>query len=144
MEFWRQLWKIIELSDVIIQVVDARDPLFYSSTDLATYVKEVDPRKESVLLLNKADLLTTEQRKSWSNYFIESDMKALFFSATLEEHEYNDENEVVDFGSDLILRPDQVLNVMKSLSAYETITVGFTGKFIFSFFIKFIHGPLQT
>ena len=109
-------------------MVDARDPLFYSSTDLATYVKEVDPRKESVLLLNKADLLTVEQRKSWSNYFIESDMKALFFSATLEEHEYNDENEIVDFGSDLILRPDQVLNVMKSLSAYENITVGFTGK----------------
>ena len=71
-EFWRQLWKIVELSDVIIQVVDARDPLYYSSSDLANYVKEIDPKKESVLLLNKADLLTTEQRQSWSKYFVET------------------------------------------------------------------------
>ena len=90
MEFWRQLWKIIELSDVIVQVVDARDPLYYSSSDLATYVKEVDPYKESVLLLNKADLLTQEQRQIWSQYFMESDMKVLFFSATLEDTEIVD------------------------------------------------------
>ena len=134
-EFWRQLWKIIELSDVIIQVVDARDPLYYSSSDLANYVKEIDPKKESVLLLNKADLLTTEQRQSWSKYFMDSDMKALFFSATLEEYEEEleqqvDDIEKIDFGSDRILRPDQILNVMKSLKANnETVTVGFTGKF---------------
>ena len=46
----------------MIQVVDARDPLFFESSDLSIYVKEVDTRKESVLLLNKADLLTEEQR----------------------------------------------------------------------------------
>ena len=72
LEFWRQLWKIIELSDIVMQVVDARDPLFYQSSDLATYVKEVGPLKESVLLLNKADLLTVQQREAWSNYFQEN------------------------------------------------------------------------
>ena len=40
----------------MIQVVDARDPLFFESSDLSVYVKEVDTRKECVLLLNKADL----------------------------------------------------------------------------------------
>ena len=116
-------------------MVDARDPLYYSSSDLANYVREIDPKKESVLLLNKADLLTAEQRQSWSKYFMDSDMKALFFSATLEEYEEEleqqvDDIEKVDFGSDRILRPDQILNVMKSLKANnETVTVGFTGKF---------------
>ena len=116
-------------------MVDARDPLYYSSSDLANYVREIDPKKESVLLLNKADLLTAEQRQSWSKYFMDSDMKALFFSATLEEYEEEleqqvDDIEKIDFGSDRILRPDQILNVMKSLKANnETVTVGFTGKF---------------
>ena len=121
-------------------MVDARDPLYYSSSDLANYVREIDPKKESVLLLNKADLLTAEQRQSWSKYFMDSDMKALFFSATLEEYEEEleqqvDDIEKIDFGSDRILRPDQILNVMKSLKANnETVTVGFTGKFkIFQF-----------
>jgi large subunit GTPase 1 len=63
------LWKIVELSDVVVQVVDARDPLFFQCMDLANYVKETDPFKENVLLLNKADLLTPDQRISWSKYF---------------------------------------------------------------------------
>ncbi len=128
LEFWRQLWKIIELSDVIVQVVDARDPLFYQSSDLAQYVKEMDSRKESVLLLNKADLLSQEQRVIWSKYFLESDTKVLFFSATLEEFEGIDEHvDDVEFGSSTILRPDQVLQVMKNLMPKQTVTVGFTG-----------------
>merc|ERR1712141_802776 len=128
-DFWRQLWKIVELSDVIVQVVDARDPLFYESSDLSIYVKEVDSRKESVLLLNKADLLTAEQRKTWSKHFLESDTKAVFFSATLEDTEV--ENSQLDleieFGSSQILRPDQILSVMKNIMPTETVTVGFTG-----------------
>ena len=128
LEFWRQLWKIIELSDVIVQVIDARDPLFYSSSDLANYVKEVSPNKETVLLLNKADLLTTEQRQTWGKYFVESDMKALFFSATLEEYDENKVDEI-GFGSCQILSPDEILNVMQAMSPNETFTVGFTGKY---------------
>ena len=62
--------------------MDARDPLFYASHDLATYVSEVAPVKASVYLLNKADYLTPEQRTLWADYFKRSDMKTLFFSAT--------------------------------------------------------------
>ena len=29
LEVWRQLWRVIERSDVVIQIVDARNPLFY-------------------------------------------------------------------------------------------------------------------
>ena len=118
---------------MIVQVVDARDPLFFESSDLSIYVKEVDSRKESVLLLNKADLLTEEQRKTWSKHFLESDTKALFFSATLEEESDGDlnlqeETTEIEFGSSQILRPDQILSVLKNtMQAAETVTVGFTG-----------------
>jgi len=98
--------------------VDARDPLFFESSDLSIYVKEVDSRKESVLLLNKADLLTEEQRNTWSKHFLESDTKALFFSATIEEESDGDlnlqEETEIEFGSSQILRPDQILSVLKN------------------------------
>lgn len=62
LEVWRQLWRVIERSHLVVQIVDARNPLLFRSTDLEKYVKEVDPRKKNLLLVNKADLLTTWQR----------------------------------------------------------------------------------
>lgn len=29
LDFWRQLWRVIERSDVVVQIVDARDPLLF-------------------------------------------------------------------------------------------------------------------
>ena len=50
------------LSDVVVQIVDARNPLLFRCPDLERYVKETDAKKQCVLLLNKADLLTPAQR----------------------------------------------------------------------------------
>ncbi|CAG8532328.1 10866_t:CDS:10, partial [Paraglomus occultum] len=61
-EVWRQLWRVIERSDLVVQIVDARNPLFFRSSDLERYVNEVDEKKKNLLLINKADLLTAEQR----------------------------------------------------------------------------------
>lgn len=34
LEVWRQLWRVVERSDVVVQVVDARQPLLYRCEDL--------------------------------------------------------------------------------------------------------------
>ncbi|RXI09728.1 hypothetical protein DVH24_014410 [Malus domestica] len=34
LDIWRQLWRVVERSDLIVMVVDARDPLFYRCPDL--------------------------------------------------------------------------------------------------------------
>uniref|UniRef100_A0A0K0G0B0 Large subunit GTPase 1 homolog n=1 Tax=Strongyloides venezuelensis TaxID=75913 RepID=A0A0K0G0B0_STRVS len=81
LELWRQLWRVVERSDVIVQIVDARNPLLFRSVDLEGYVKEVDPRKRNVLLINKADLLTREQILEWKNYFKSNNISAVFWSA---------------------------------------------------------------
>ena len=53
-EIWRQLWRVCERSDIVVQVADARDPLFYRCPDLEAFVKELDAgRKKTMLLLNK-------------------------------------------------------------------------------------------
>lgn len=28
-EVWKQLWRVVERANILIQIVDARDPLFY-------------------------------------------------------------------------------------------------------------------
>ncbi|KAF9431719.1 hypothetical protein BGZ76_011791 [Entomortierella beljakovae] len=83
LEVWRQLWRVIERSHLVVQIVDARNPLFFRSTDLEIYVKEVDPRKRNLLLINKADYLTIKQRKRWADYFDSEGIRYTFFSAAL-------------------------------------------------------------
>jgi large subunit GTPase 1 len=89
LEVWRQLWRVIERSDLVVQIVDARNPLLFRSDDLVRYVKDVDERKENLLLVNKADMLTVEQRRAWAIYFQEADISYKFFSASLAK-ELND------------------------------------------------------
>lgn len=62
LEVWKQLWRVIERSRLVVQIVDARNPLLFRSADLEKYVKEVDPQKKNLLLINKADFLTEKQR----------------------------------------------------------------------------------
>lgn len=83
LEVWRQLWRVIERSDLVVQIVDARNPLLFRSEDLEKYVKEVDPKKRNLLLVNKADMMTLEQRELWADYFEENGISYRFFSAHL-------------------------------------------------------------
>src|SRR5690349_10108776 len=62
LEVWKQLWRVIEKCDIVVQIVDARNPLLFRSLDLENYVKEISQTKQNVLVLNKADLLSNEQR----------------------------------------------------------------------------------
>lgn len=91
LEVWRQLWRVIERSQLVVQIVDARNPLLFRSADLEKYVQEVDPRKKNLLLINKADFLTERQRKAWADYFDSKDIRYTFFSATLAAKQQEEE-----------------------------------------------------
>lgn len=83
LEVWRQLWRVIERSDLVVQIVDARNPLLFRSEDLENYVKEVDSKKNNLLLVNKADMMTSGQREAWAEYFEKAGINYKFFSASL-------------------------------------------------------------
>lgn len=93
LEFWRQLWRVIERSDVIVQIVDARNPLLFRCIDLELYVNEVSENKLNMILLNKADFLTEKQRQYWADYFTTIGVKVAFFSATAKSEEDDNESE---------------------------------------------------
>lgn len=95
LEVWRQLWRVIERSDLVVQIVDARNPLLFRSEDLEKYVKEVDPRKNNLLLVNKADMMTLAQREAWADYFEKMGINYKFFSAALAK-ETNEARDLED------------------------------------------------
>ncbi|XP_022071356.2 large subunit GTPase 1 homolog [Acanthochromis polyacanthus] len=86
LEFWRQLWRVIERSDIVVQIVDARNPLLFRCLDLESYVGEVSADKVNMLLVNKADLLTREQRRTWARHFQKEGIRTAFWSALAESN----------------------------------------------------------
>jgi large subunit GTPase 1 len=93
LEVWRQLWRVIERSQLIVQIVDARNPMLFRSADLEKYVTEVDENKANLLLINKADFLTVKQRKKWADYFDSQGIRYTFFSAALAAQTMQEEEE---------------------------------------------------
>ncbi|KAI7847887.1 hypothetical protein BDC45DRAFT_451174 [Circinella umbellata] len=91
LEVWRQLWRVIERSQLIVQIVDARNPLLFRSADLEKSVKELDSNKNNLLLINKADFLTEAQRTKWADYFDSQGIRYTFFSASLAAKEQEEE-----------------------------------------------------
>ena len=86
LELWRQLWRVVERSDVVVQIVDARHPLLFRSLDLEAYARELN--KRCVLLVNKADTISSEQRRLWAHYCRDVlHVEAIFWSATIADVE---------------------------------------------------------
>mmetsp|Transcript_51582 Transcript_51582/g.122728 ORF Transcript_51582/g.122728 Transcript_51582/m.122728 type:complete len:608 (+) Transcript_51582:93-1916(+) len=103
LDFWRQLWRCVERCDLLVQILDARDPDFYFCRDLPRFVQEMGSEKRLMLLVNKADFLTKEQRKAWAAHFAASNVDALFFSAL---YELQKQQRVGEVDSSLIPLPD--------------------------------------
>ena len=62
---WGELYKVIDSSDVVVQVLDARDPLGTRSNHIETFLRKEKPHKHLILLLNKCDLIPVWAAKKW-------------------------------------------------------------------------------
>ncbi|KAF0974519.1 hypothetical protein FDP41_006551 [Naegleria fowleri] len=65
---WKQLWKTIELSDILFVVADIRHPLFHFPPSLYDYITNV-LKKPFMLVLNKCDLISQEKQQRWAKWF---------------------------------------------------------------------------
>ncbi|KAG5175324.1 hypothetical protein JKP88DRAFT_250233 [Tribonema minus] len=70
LEVWRQLWRVIERSDVALLLADARCPALHFHESLWRHVTR-DLQKACVLCLTKADLVTAAQAAAWVQFFEE-------------------------------------------------------------------------
>ncbi|ADM12294.1 GTP-binding protein [Encephalitozoon intestinalis ATCC 50506] len=62
---WLELYKVLDSSDVIVHVLDARDPLGTMCDKIASYIKEEAPHKHLMYVLNKVDLVPTGVTAKW-------------------------------------------------------------------------------
>lgn len=128
LEMWRQLWRVIEKSQLVVQILDARNPLLFYCEDLIKYVKESSLNhgsKKTMVLINKADFLTSQQRKAWYDYFqtLSNDARYVFYSATQQED--------MDSNSDPtnIVTKEGLLEIFESyrLDSSEVFMIGLIG-----------------
>lgn len=62
---WDELYKVLDCSDVVVQVLDARDPQGTRSLALEEHLKKNCPHKHMMFLINKADLIPVWALKKW-------------------------------------------------------------------------------
>ncbi|NXF27119.1 NOG2 protein, partial [Rhodinocichla rosea] len=79
---WGELYKVIDSSDVVVQVLDARDPMGTRSPHVESYLKKEKPWKHLIFVLNKCDLIPTWATKRWVTV-LSQEYPTLAFHASL-------------------------------------------------------------
>ncbi|RWS21979.1 guanine nucleotide-binding protein-like 1 [Leptotrombidium deliense] len=67
LETWRQLWRVLEMSDIILVIADIRHPIFHFPPGLYDYVVH-ELKKQIILVLNKVDLVPASLVLAWIEY----------------------------------------------------------------------------
>ncbi|CDS06055.1 hypothetical protein LRAMOSA08583 [Lichtheimia ramosa] len=68
LEVWRQLWRVLEISDIVIVVMDIRHPLLHFPRSLYNYVTK-ELKRKIVGVFNKVDLVSEFTVFAWRKYF---------------------------------------------------------------------------
>ncbi|XP_061675716.1 guanine nucleotide-binding protein-like 1 isoform X2 [Syngnathoides biaculeatus] len=67
LETWRQLWRVLEMSDVVLLIVDIRHPVLQFPPEVYRYITN-ELKKNVVLVLNKVDLCPPPLVIAWKHY----------------------------------------------------------------------------
>lgn len=62
---WGELYKVLDCSDVILEIIDARDVPGTRNEHIETYIKTKAQHKHLVIVLNKCDLVPSWVIKGW-------------------------------------------------------------------------------
>ncbi|NWX54053.1 GNL3 protein, partial [Promerops cafer] len=81
--FCRELTKVLEASDVVLEVLDARDPMGCRCPQLEQAVTCSGGNKKLLLVLNKIDLVPKDNIEKWLNYLKKEFPTVAFKSATM-------------------------------------------------------------
>ena len=65
-KYWNMVWKLVNQSDAVLEVVDARFPSLCRTLSVESAVKEAE--KPLIIVLNKSDLVPREVSKAWVDY----------------------------------------------------------------------------
>lgn len=78
-EAWRRVRRVVEDSDIVLEVLDARDPLATRNSDVEELARSLG--KRIIAAINKADLIPLEVGLKWKRWFEAQGTPSVFFSA---------------------------------------------------------------
>uniref|UniRef100_A0A8D0ADD5 G protein nucleolar 3 like n=1 Tax=Sander lucioperca TaxID=283035 RepID=A0A8D0ADD5_SANLU len=86
--YYREFKKVVEASDVILEVLDARDPLGCRCPQVEQAVIQSGMNKKIVLVLNKIDLVSKEIVEKWIKY-LRNEFPTVAFKASTQQQTKN-------------------------------------------------------
>ncbi|XP_012589755.1 PREDICTED: guanine nucleotide-binding protein-like 3-like protein [Condylura cristata] len=120
--YYKEFRKVVEYSDVILEVLDARDPLGCRCFQMEEVVLRAEGNKKLVLVLNKIDLVPKEVVEKWLNY-LRNELPTVAFKASTQ-HQVKNLNRCsvpVDQASESLLKSKACFgaeNLMRVLGNY--------------------------
>ncbi|BHF77619.1 GTP binding [Sparganum proliferum] len=81
---WNELFKVLDSSDVVLYVLDARDPMGTRSKYIENYMKKEKPNKHFIFVINKVDLVPVWITKRWK-MVLSAEYPTLVFHANLSK-----------------------------------------------------------
>jgi len=136
--FIKSFKKIVELSDVIIEVLDARDPLGTRCPQVEQMILNSGRQKKLILCLNKIDLVPKDNIQKWLKYLRTQYPTIAFKSSTQNQKDKLSQSKITIeaanerllasskcFGADILLK--LLKNYCRNNDIKQTITVGIVG-----------------
>ncbi|KAI9335408.1 P-loop containing nucleoside triphosphate hydrolase protein [Pilaira anomala] len=136
--YYREFRKVLESADVILEVLDARDPLGTRTRSVERMVMDSGLDKKIILVLNKIDLVPKENVEQWLKY-LRNEYPAIAFKASTQSQRNNlsQSNVATDSASTNMLNSAECLgadtlirllkNYCRNVNIKTSITVGIVG-----------------
>lgn len=142
--FKKELKQVLEASDIILEVLDARDPLGCRNREIEAQILGMAGNKKIILVLNKIDLVPQFVAERWLKYLRREFATVLFKANTQSQqsnlssnslftHSFNSKEDLIEdlLHSSKALGADNLLQLIKNYSKNQgikqAVTVGLVG-----------------
>ncbi|KAG0229837.1 Guanine nucleotide-binding protein-like 3 [Actinomortierella wolfii] len=136
--YYREFRKVLENADVVLEVLDARDPLGCRTKQIERLIMDSGKDKRIILVLNKIDLVPRENVEQWLKY-LRNEYPTIAFKASTQSQRTNlgQSNISTQLASDDMLNSSECLgadqlvkllkNYCRNVNIKTSITVGVIG-----------------
>ncbi|KAJ2754821.1 nuclear GTP-binding protein nug1 [Coemansia pectinata] len=134
--YYREFQKVVQHADVILEVLDARDPLGTRAPQIERMIMDAGANKRIILILNKIDLVPREVVEKWLTY-LRHEYPTLAFKASTQEQRNNlghagaGAKKVANLNTSVCVGAESIIQLLKNYSRNHkiktSITVGVIG-----------------